>query len=71
MVTVQDVYFMVNIRRKPACSRRLECGDGAKSCEQEKQQGGGVGGGLYDFALHSTIWEPEQAIRDQGILLSS
>ena len=55
MVTVQDVYFMVNIRRKPACSRRLECGDGAKSCEQEKQQGGGVGGGLYDFALHSTI----------------
>ena len=62
---------MVNTMRKPACSRRSECGNGAKSSEQEKQQGGGVGGGLSDFALHSSIWKPEQATRDQGILVSS
>ena len=62
---------MVNTMRKPACSRRSECGNGTKRCEQEKQQGGGVGGGLSDFALHPTIWMPEQAIRDQEILLSS
>lgn len=27
-----------------ACSRRLERGDSAKRCEQEKRRGGGVGG---------------------------
>ena len=61
---------MVNVMRKPACSGRSEGGNGAKRCEQEKQQGDGVGGRLSDFALHSTIWMPEQARRDQGILLS-
>ena len=72
MVTVPECLFHgLNSMRKPASSRSSECGDGAKICEQEKQQGGGVGGILSDFALHSTIWTPEQAIRDQWILLSS